>query len=393
MGRTELYRTFAACMAAFLHETSYALPPLTAAQWGKLYNLAKRQSLSGALFAAVSDNDMPDTVRDRLRRDGFLMLTKYEAQKEACRAIEDALSSKDIAHVFVKGAVIRRYYPDPALRSMGDIDVVIHEHDRLRADRAMQDLGFAVTEQLGDVWVYERDGYLVEVHTVLRRFDVTTQTPVEYTTLWTDARHLRGSSYRLSNEAEAAYVISHLASHFAAGGCGLRQLMDVAVLYRRFPDEALWHGVFAKLAPDGTARFAQHLLWLCARWFSLDIPDTLTAPVDEQAETHMLYRLLADGTFGTDERLLIAQKRKEQRLQKQGGELGRVWRHAFPDADTVRRRYPYAKHTWLLPVAYGHRLLDAATKHRTAHKRRAAYAKDRADEIAQELALFDAMDL
>ena len=392
MDNTALYREFVACMAAFLHGDTRTVS-LSAADWGKLYALAKRQSLSGALFTAVEHSEMPDAVHDRLRRDGFLTLSGYETQQQVLKELTDTLTAADTAHLLFKGAVTRRYYRTPAMRTMGDIDAAVPASARELADAALHAAGFAKIKEQPEVWVYTKNGVLLELHTVLRRFNTFTQDKEPYEELWTDARLIKGTTYHLSDDAEIAYTLSHMASHFCGGGCGLRQLMDVAVLAERFDDPALWEHVLDRLKASGTDRFARHILWLCEHWLGFAAPAGLSVPLDTDTEQRMLHRLLNEGTFGTDDRRMLSRMRQEKRLHKQGGKAGTLTRWLFPSPDYLRRRYAYADQALLLPVAYAHRLLDGVTKHRRTHTKRLQYAKDQQEALEAEVAFFEAIGL
>ncbi len=383
-----IYPCFLQAMAAFLNGRE-AAPALSAAEWGKLYSLAKRQSLSGALFLATEHADMPDSVRDRLRRDGFLTLAGYEDRQAVCREIAARFDALQIAHLFFKGTVVGAYYPTPAMRSMGDIDLVIHPADRDSADRAMLALGFACTSRSGEVWVYERQQHMVEMHTVVRRFDAARQEPVPYDTIWTDARLQSGHTYHLSDEAETAHAVHHLVAHFSSGGCGLRQVMDVAVLYRRFADSDVWEAAIARLDRDGLGVFTRHLLWFAALALELTVADGDQLPLEEPFAAQFAERLLGGGTFGKDERLLLASQRREAR----GGRSQAAWRRLLPSTAYMRGRYNYLeRHPWLLPAAYVHRAVDGV-KNRRVHEKRRRYAAAAGDELQQEIALFDALGL
>ena len=45
--------------------------------------------------------------------------------------------------VLMKGSVVQESYPVPALRSMGDIDIIIHTEDREKTDAVMQAEGYS----------------------------------------------------------------------------------------------------------------------------------------------------------------------------------------------------------------------------------------------------------
>lgn len=387
-----VYRTFVSCMAAYLRGETVA-PTLSAEEWGKLYTLAKRQSLSGALHAATDGCEMPDAVRDRLRRDAFLTLSRYETQQQLLTELCDVLSEAGATHLLFKGAVVRRYYRHPQMRTMGDIDAAVPMICRELADAALLGAGYEKTEEQPDVWVYCKHGTLLELHTTLRRYNCLTQDKEPYTEVWTDARQKNGLTHHLSDEAEAAYAIAHMASHFCGGGCGIRQLMDVAVLYERFPDPALWNGVLTRLEALALDRFARYMLWLCAAWFGIAVDDALTLAMEPDTEDRVLMRMLSDGTFGTDDRRMLSKMRQDRRLQRKGGKAGTVARWLFPSPAYIRRQYAYAENAWLLPAAYAHRMLDGVTKHRRKHTARLQYARQNTDALDAEVQLFEEIGL
>ncbi len=383
-----VYRTFIACMEAFLHGKRIA-PSLSDEQWDALYTLAKHQSLSGALFAAVSPKVLPTALAKTLRRDAFLTLTAYERQEQAIRLVRQTLESAAIPFAFFKGAVIRAYYPDPSMRSMGDIDAIIPENDRERAHEALTAAGCVYASRTPEVWVYDVHGVCLELHTIVRRYDAAQQAIVEYDTFWEDTVKTDACETALQTAAHAAYVITHLALHFEESGCGLRQLMDVAVCFAHDPDEAVWDEVLARLETVKMAAFARRLLWLVRTWFDVAVPERLCVPMDEECEAFMRSRFLDEGTFGTGARMMLARQRRDARAGRQAT----LWHWMFPDKTVIRRRYAYAKNPLLLPVAYAHRLVDGVTKNRRVHQKRLAYAKEQEDVLAYEVAMFEKIGL
>ncbi len=394
MERDALYCVFIDTMAAFLQHREPSLPSLSEKEWIALYTLAYRQSLSGALYDRTAKAGPPASVAARLQRDGYSTVVKSTAQQEAQQQIAQAFARSGTAHLFFKGAVIRHYYPDPLLRSMGDIDMLIRKEDRAAAHEILTALGFSCAGQNADVWIYRRGLCVVEMHTALLLFDREKQQTVPYTTVWQDAYQTQGTTFRLTDEAEARKVISHLTAHFCSGGCGIRQLMDVAALCMAFPTEAFWERVLALLALNGTDIFARHLLWLCARWFDCPLLKA-AAPLSEEEEKSMRAHLLSAGTFGADERLLLSQMRRERAAQgKNAGTAGTLRRWLFPSADYLKKHYPYAQeHRVLLPVAFCNRLIDGVTKNRRLHQKRLSYTAKHLKRIEEEAAFFEKIGL
>ncbi len=391
-----IHARFLQAMAAFLNGVPAGLDTANwpIEEWKALYRLARRQSLSGALCTALGSAPMPEAASSRLRRDAFQMLARYEAQREIVTDIAAAFGAAGIDHLFFKGAVVREYYAQPAMRSMGDVDLVIRPDTANEAHKAMLALGFVCEEKSGEVWSYTRREYLVEMHLVVRRYDVHRQEAVWYDDPFADAVPTDGTTYRWSDAQEAAHAVMHLAAHFCAGGCGLRQWMDVAVLCARFPQEALWRAVYQRLKPFGMHHFLEHALAVCCKWFDAPAPTALCRPLDEETTATLLSRVLQDGTFGADQRLMIADARKERRRQKDNGRFMRAVRWVFPETSYIRTRFPYAaRHGVLLPVAYVHRLAKGVTKHRRTHLQRMQYAREQQGDLEREVAFFDALGL
>ncbi len=389
-----MHSIFVACMRAYLRGEKAAPLDLTPQEWGKLYHLAKKQNVSGALFSVTEGQAIPDAVHDRLRRDAFLTMAAYETQNAMIADIQAAFAAKEIAHLFFKGAVVRRYYHNPAMRSMGDIDVLVRPDDQARARAVMEELGFTCSADQGAVWVLERQGYYVELHSETEMYHVKRHSRVVYEEAWLSARLKSGATYQWSHETEAVFSLSHLIKHFCSEGCGIRQLMDIAVLYERDPDDALWERVMTRMRALGGERFSRHLLYMCRKWFGTPVSEKLAKPLTAELYEGMCEHLLGDGVFGDADRLMSANERIDRQHQKKGGKAGHMVRWLFPPAAQVSARYRYAqKSPLLVPVAYVHRAWDGVTANRRIHAARMAYARDHRDTLDAEVRFFNEIGL
>jgi len=132
---------------------------------------------------------------------------------------------------------------------------------------------------------------------------------------------------------------------------------------------------------------------MCREWFALEGEATGVLP-EEAVRDELLERLLRDGTFGADERLVAADVRKEWRRCQKSGHFARVWRTLFPTAAHMKVRYPYAARCgWLLPAAYVHRFWQGVTVNRDVHRKRLSYAKEHQNGLEREVAFFERIGL
>ena len=114
--------------------------------WSQLLRYAKTQNLAGIFYVQC---------RDKLSQIPSLQSTLTELQSgfvaEAVHSIalqrdfaqlEQHLTEAEISFLPFKGSVLSQYYPTPQLRTMGDIDFLIHGSDRLRCHQQMCSLGY-----------------------------------------------------------------------------------------------------------------------------------------------------------------------------------------------------------------------------------------------------------
>lgn len=86
---------------------------------------------------------LPAETIAALRSARLAAVLGYLPQRAALAQIDNLFEEKGIAYLVVKGAHVREcVYPDAALRSACDIDILIAPQDRLRTARLLFDLGY-----------------------------------------------------------------------------------------------------------------------------------------------------------------------------------------------------------------------------------------------------------
>ena len=99
----------------------------TEREWGKLYDMVKKQSQVGICFAGVQR--LPEKMRppEMLYLTWLGMAAKISQSFDNMRALEQKLDAlfkeRGVKAVLVKGASIAAYYDEPKLRQFGDIDI------------------------------------------------------------------------------------------------------------------------------------------------------------------------------------------------------------------------------------------------------------------------------
>ena len=189
--------------------------------------MAGRQTVSGLLYSAVShlpeDIPVPAHVEYALMARADVLESTHHKMKRAVEALTKAFAAGGLTPVYLKGLESSRFYPEPPLRELGDIDVwfppehfdsaraFIQDHVREKVHPGA-DGGFHITFH----------GYDVDVH---RQYY--------------DLPRLEGGLPEIpSPEAELLMLNAHILKHACSAGVGLRQLCDMALAYARLPYDA-----------------------------------------------------------------------------------------------------------------------------------------------------------
>ena len=97
--------------------------------WNRITGLARRHNLMGIVYVQcrnILENNPGLALYHKKLRDGFLS----EVSCAICRnedfwQIQESFQEQGIRFIVMKGKELSRYYPEPLLRTMGDIDIVI----------------------------------------------------------------------------------------------------------------------------------------------------------------------------------------------------------------------------------------------------------------------------
>ena len=136
--------------------------------WAEVYELAVKHNIGGILYTAIrklpEQQGLQKDIQRELQVHFYASVSRSKEQDMRMVQVIEYLNQKKIFHVLMKGWVLKRYYPIPELRTMGDVDFLIREEDRQRTHEALLQLGFLCTSDKGFVWCYEKGNTLLEVH-------------------------------------------------------------------------------------------------------------------------------------------------------------------------------------------------------------------------------------
>lgn len=325
--------------------------------WLSFYSLAGRHGLlplayDGLQKTPILWQQLPQDVQKGLFT-AYMQAIYRDAQAEHLEQhLQTALQQACVPHIFLKGAVLKYDYPEPALRTMSDLDILVYAKDFDAIAVVANALGGKAVTGDGNHRNYLFPGKVaVEFHPNLLHHATPIGTGINPG--WQYAKDMQDSfSKELTEEGFYLNTICHLASHFVDGSVGVRFVLDVWVsrhLRKTQPDRAF---VEAELTRFGLLEFTKKIEHLADTWFG-DAPMT---PLLEELEEY----ILTSGSHGTTDRAML----NALSLSPGGSRTSTLWKKAFYPKAELEDRFPWCKgKPLLLPAAWCARAYNAVTQH------------------------------
>ena len=363
--------------------------------WEKIVAYANTQQLGGIVemqCRGFMSNDALVCLKKK-RNAAIYCYKKYQA---ALDEIGEAFHTMGISFFVVKGLDVAQYYPLPALRTMGDCDIVVPHHQMRDAVAEMKRMGFAgESEDTAQQWGASRHGMTFELHDALVQHGEFTNRR-QRTFFNCFEQYVDGG--RLDRSFHFLFLLMHLRKHFLNYGAGFRQFMDLAVMIQKEP--ALdWRWIEENLSALKLRNFAHNCYALLERWFGISAPVEYAA-LEKDFYEEITEQVFSGGVFGMDDENNLNNAAKTALARTSGPlwlrRIRRMMRDIFPSYQMMRGysgcEYLYDR-PYLLPVAWVQRIFMLLGKHRSnpARTERSALISD--DEVEPRRKLLDRMGL
>lgn len=322
------------CGANLNEEDTISLTPELLPQ---LYTLSKSHDMAHIVAQGLFDLGLlgEDNISQKFKKQQMLAIYRYQnlnyELEQICQTLEDA----KIPFIPLKGSVIRKYYPEPWMRTSCDIDVLVHKEELDRAVEILQTVLHYKTyskRNYHDISMFSESGIHLELHFNIQEdiehLDKTLSRVWEYTIPIENK-----VCYFQTNEFLLLHHIAHASYHFVRGGCGVRPLLDLWLLRTHLSYDE--QQVVNLCTDAGIAKFYFEMIILSDVWFSGRSINTLTEQMSDY--------ILKAGVYGNIEnRVAVNQK---------GGKIRYVLSRIFIPYDKIKFHYPILeKHRWLTPI-------------------------------------------
>lgn len=243
-----------------------------AVSFEQVYDIAMVQKLSNLLYYSVMRlNNKPEPELMSKWQTSYGMYINQTARQDIeLEALCCVFGDNGIDVMPLKGAQIRRYYLQPDMRTMGDIDLLVKAEDTEQGRERVRGIMYAegyeadvlddgqvdAFRKSDDVYVEIHYEFMAKHHTHYKDFiiDWSTLEPTD-----------RGNVYAMSLCDLYYFNIGHFAKNMSAKGNAVRSVLDTYVMWSRMSDGDK-NEVNARLEAAGLKTLNDRLVKLSTVW-------------------------------------------------------------------------------------------------------------------------------
>jgi hypothetical protein len=271
--------------------------------WREVSLEANAQAVLPLVF--YNNGLIPSNIQDEAQPDIMAGITNNMRVEWNHIEAGSLMDGGDIPYVILKGCASAYYYPEPILRSMGDVDFLVPTEYLGGVDEILKGNGFTPWNERHICHiVYRKQDIHFEVHfepAVIPEGDVGDIIRTYFEDIYDTSREVKvgDSTLCLPDDFHHGLVmLLHTCNHLTGEGMGLRHLCDWAVFVNHLSSDS-FRGLFEeKLKAVGLWRYAQLLCQLCIRYLGLPSQEWAMENVDDEFLYTMIKDIFSSGNFG-----------------------------------------------------------------------------------------------
>lgn len=317
--------------------------------WQDIFTESKKQAVSSIVRDGVKKH-IPQPLATEWRIYSIQEISYgvqlLEAQKELTKIFDE----HGIHHMILKGSAAAAYYPEPYLRSMGDVDFWVSEDQFDTALEILKASDYNGLEGSDERHLkLKKNNILFEMHRHFSSPEVNSRIDDYIEKAEVRRGTIRNSEFWMLPDLENGLVLlAHLCQHLYEG-LGLRQVLDwMMYCVHSLNNQESWQKFRTHAKSIGLEKLALVTTRLCVQYFGLDVAWTIAE--DDEAADMLLNNIMQSGNFGNSQGTGRTVEKLAIKIRKHGlfsylqeaGEFN--WR------DTISY-YPYLKpFAWLYQI-------------------------------------------
>jgi hypothetical protein len=354
------------------------LARVPAEEWRMVAELAQQHGVEPLLYHNLKPlnmalpGEMVDELKQEYRQNALRNMRLYKELNKLLRLLQE----NEIPVIVLKGAYLAEaVYANIALRTMGDVDLLVKKDDLLRIEQKLLALGCVsvdcnrVIAQDNYHFGYKlpRSGLSVEMHWMIA--DSTFPFQIDTEGLWSRAQPVilaQAPTLVLSPEDLMLHLCLHMVTH--AYEMSIRMFCDIDELVRRQGTELNWQEIGARARQWNVVhsvylilRLAQELLGAAvpADWLVSLCPEDFSEHYLDLAREQILFsrsgmKISAQGA----DYLPFPQLSQLWGPKDLGSKLALIRSRLLPSRETMARQYPVSVNSWRIFLYYPLRIKD-----------------------------------
>lgn len=327
-------------------------------------NIAKKHQISVLLYYGAVNCGL-DTNNPYMQQLFFATCKNVaynERQMFEISRLFEAFDKNGIQYMPLKGTLLKKMYPKPEMRSMGDADILIKTEEYPKIKSVMLELGYDAIKESDHEFIWNKTGAHIELHKRLIP-SYNKDYYAYYGDGWRLAKICNGTRYSMTAEDEMIYIFTHFAKHYREAGIGIRHFVD------------LW--VFRNAHKNLDEKYIKTELQALQLYdFYVNILETISAWFEDEGfneKTDFITQIIFNsGVYGTREAYYLAQavKTANSTANLENVKIKRFFKLIFVPYKTMCSVYPILKKApVLLPIMWIVRIFDAILFKRKKIKR------------------------
>lgn len=318
------------------------------------FKLAKRHSVVPLFYYGLNNSNIEKD--NQYLQDLFMLTCKHisvsEHQMFEIEKLFNAFDEEKIDYMPLKGALLKKMYPKPEMRTMGDADILIKTEQYEKIKQVVEALGYEEITESDHEFIWNKTGLHLELHKRL----IPSYNKDYYSYFgdgWNLAKLCDKTRYSMTAEDQMIYIFTHFAKHYRDAGIGIKHLVDIWVY--RFANKNLDENyIIAELKKLQLDVFYKNILDTVDVWFNDGVSSEITDLITEV--------IFDSGVYGTHEAhvLSAALKEKHNEGTAKKARSKTILNRVFLPYKSMCSRYPILlKMPILLPLMWVVRWIEA----------------------------------
>lgn len=265
---------FCSVISAALFPETHGMPEISREQYSVLHAMLKSHTLNLLPAQLLNAEEMPESLRSQWERELYEQKRRFGQHLFWQDGVLGLFAKAGIPCVILKGAVSASYYPEPAYRAMGDIDLLVRPGDREKSADLLRANGFQEYGYRDEIeQSFVKGSCLLELHVGIcqsgRYSDRINALLIDHMEP-AQRKELYGFGFPCLAEPWNGLVMLEHMHHHMRDRLGFRQVVDWMLYVDNHLDDAVWDSQMRSLlAQCALEPFAIVVTAMCQRYFGL----------------------------------------------------------------------------------------------------------------------------